>query len=243
MYVASRSPRSAVDLVVELVELARRAPRSAPAVRRLSGFSDSSERPLGGHRLWSLLALSQLDLDGPLGRVDAGADDLALVARRPCRCAGRAAGRSRACRRTCGRCPRGSRTAARARPPRRPRGSASPPSHSASQSLFRNTIVPPSPSSTSPPSLGWKRSMCRRSQSPCALPVLARARRASRPGPRRTPRARASPGTARRGRPGVMRPLLAGELLVQPEAVVLVRQRAQLVAEDHVVRRWRAECR
>ena len=108
-----------------------RAPRSAPRSGCASGLSIT----LVGCRVARSSLCSFVSRRShssistvALGGVDAGADHLALRRRGPCRCAGRAPGPSRACRRRCGRCPSGSRTAARARPPRRRRGSACVPS-------------------------------------------------------------------------------------------------------------------
>ena len=146
---------------------------------------------------------SEGDLDGALGGVDAGADHLARAIPRPCRCAGRGPSRSRACRRRCGRCPCGSRRAASRRPPRRRRGSACRRRTRASMSLSRKRDrAALAALGVAEPMIGWKRSMCRRVAVAVALQVLVEARRASRPGRRRTSRARASPGTARRGRRG-----------------------------------------
>ena len=79
----------------------------------------------------------------------------------------------------------------------------------------------------SPPTTGWKRSMCRRSQSPCALPVLGHARRAARAGPQRNASRSRQSGHSSSRSSGPMRPMLAGELLVQPEAgMALVEARA-----------------
>ena len=125
--------------------------------------------------------------------------------RAPCRCAGRGPGPRAASRRTCGRCPRGSRRAARGPASSPATRIGVEPSHSVSQSETLNAIVPPSPSSP-PPILGWKRSMCRRSQSPCGLPVLVeRVEHLARAGDVGLALA-ASPGTGGRGRPASSRP-------------------------------------
>ena len=158
-----------VDLVVDRVELAAELARSARGSGGSSGLSIIVRWP----SLSPLVRGSEVDLDRALGRVDAGADHLARRCRAPRRCAGR--GPSPEHRRPdagvadAHPAAEGQR---RRRPPRRRRGSACVPSDSASTSLLRKRIVPPSPSPASPPSIGWKRSMWRRSAIALLLPVL-----------------------------------------------------------------------
>ena len=162
MYLASRSPRSSLTCSWSSSN-SRPSASSCSALSLWSGFSGSSASlGMGLLRVRSRSA--------PRGR-GCRCGWSRPGCRAPCRCAGRGPGPSRSVP-----------TQVWQMPSRQPKGSSRPasspatrigvePSHSVSQSETLKAIVPPSPSSP-PPILGWKRSMCRRSQSPCALPVL-----------------------------------------------------------------------
>ena len=94
--------------------------------------------------------------------------------------------RSRACRRRCGRCPSGSRTAARRRPPRRRRGSACEPSRlGLDVALGKRDRAALALAAPSPPMIGWKRSMCSRSAIALAPPSARSSASSISAGPQR----------------------------------------------------------
>ena len=181
---------------------------------------------------------SEGDLDGALGGVDAGADHLAVRARDLAGAQVADLAGAQLARRRCGRCPCGSRRAASRRPPRRRRGSACAPSLRASTPLLVKRIVPPSPCSASPlPMIGWKRSMCRRVASRPRAPSASTSASSISAGPADERLALAPVGAELgRGRSGVMRPCSPVSCTCRRKPGWRVVQRAQLVAEDHVVR-------
>ncbi len=168
---------------------------------------------------------SELDLDRALGRVDAGLQQLAGLAVHAAGAQVAHLSASAAARRSCGRCPCDSRTAASRRRARRPARIGCSPSLRASTPLGAEVdrAAARRARRRRRRSSGWKRSTCSRAGSPSRAPVLARAPRAGRRARTGTSRARASRGTARRARAGARRPCSPVSRSVQPVAALAAR--------------------
>ena len=210
------------DLVVHRVEL------PADLLDLLGGEAVRAGSRSDRGASWFLIRVlrSKFDFDGALGGVDAGANDLALVPETlPVRRSRTWPGSSVP-------------TQVWQMPSRQPKGSSSPASSPATRigvmpSLLGVAVALAEADRAALallgrwPMIGWKRSMCRRSRSPCASQCSVIASSIS-PGPERNASRSRQSGQSSSRSCGRHPALLAGELLVQAEARVAPAELAQL---------------